>query len=76
MVFVFLAGILLCRLTQLQGRDHQQWLQLAATQRDANVKIQGVRGTIRDLQGRTLAVSVPAFSLGAHPRKIEKKRQY
>lgn len=72
-VFAFSLLVLL-RLFLLQGKEHHRWLQIAERQHESSVQIQGVRGNILDRSGRTLAASVKAVSLGAHPNEIEDKQ--
>lgn len=79
--FVFLAlccvawiGVLIFRLSDVQGRKGGYWQELASRQQDTQINIQGARGSIFDAENRPLAVSVETVSLGVHPRQIKEPK--
>jgi cell division protein FtsI (penicillin-binding protein 3) len=80
--FIGAAGILwvvllLGRLYQLQVLDGERWRTTAARQHTSSFQIASERGPILDRNRDLLAVSVPAGSVFARPRKIpaERKRE-
>jgi cell division protein FtsI (penicillin-binding protein 3) len=58
------------RLVWLQVLRHEGYLQAAARQQHDGVELRGPRGTIYDVRGRVLAVSVPADSAWADPKLL------
>lgn len=64
------------RLYYLQGQDQEKWRSLASRQHDSTVQIQAARGDIYDIEGRLLATSVRATSLGLHPKEAREIPQF
>mgnify|MGYP006195914297 FL=1 len=58
------------RLVWLQVLQHEAYLQAASRQQHDGVELRGPRGTIYDVRGRVLAVSVPADSAWADPKLL------
>lgn len=59
------------RLVSLQQIQYPKWLKLADAQHDRSLPVEGARGQIIDREGRVLATSVEAFSVGVHPQKLQ-----
>jgi cell division protein FtsI (penicillin-binding protein 3) len=59
------------RLVQLQGLDAARYRALARAQRITGVTIPAERGAVFDRSGASLALSVPAASVYADPRRID-----
>jgi len=70
-VMALWSGGVIARLYQLQVVDHEIYRQRAAGQHHRRVVLQPPRGTIYDVRGRDLALSVDADSVWADPSQIE-----
>jgi len=80
MVIVVVAMVLMgsgvvARLYALQGLQHGKWNKIANKQHGTGVEVEGARGLIVDRNGLKLAVSIPAVTLGVHPRWIKNKSE-
>ena len=65
------AGGIVARLCQLQIVDYEIYRQRAEGQHHRRVVLQPPRGTIYDIRGRELALSVEVDSVWADPSQIE-----
>jgi cell division protein FtsI (penicillin-binding protein 3) len=68
------AGCLGGRLVHLQFLRHTRYAEIAEGQQERTLKVQPPRGTISDRNGRILATSVPAVSLGVDREFIEDEK--
>ncbi|HUP22483.1 MAG TPA: penicillin-binding protein 2, partial [Thermoanaerobaculia bacterium] len=64
-------GILAWRLFELQVERHGEFSERAQRQQRRVLELDAPRGTIYDLRGRELAVSVPAQTVFADPSRLE-----
>lgn len=64
------AGIVVCRLFQIQVLKHTEYVSRAAKQQERTLTLNPVRGSILDRAGRVLAESVVAESFYADPQAI------
>lgn len=65
------SGGIVYRLVQLQIRDHEHYSLRAQGQHHRKVELQAPRGTIFDVRGRELAVSVEVDSVWVDPSRVE-----
>jgi len=61
------------RLYQIQCLQHEKFVNLAASQHHTRITIPVRRGTIADVNGNPLAISLPVQSLYADPELVENK---
>ena len=65
--------VLIGRLYSLQVASPDEWQRHALKQHAGEMRTLSERGAIKDREGRLLAVSVPAGSVFAHPKRIPNK---
>jgi len=71
LLFTLLFLVLICRLFDIQIRQHEKFRVIADEGKKALIKLPAARGLIFDCTGRELAVNVPRYSIYAIPRAIE-----
>lgn len=65
------AAVLEARLVRLQVFQHDALLAQATAQQQSQIKLEALRGDVRDRHGNLLAYSVQADSIGANPSQIK-----
>jgi cell division protein FtsI (penicillin-binding protein 3) len=69
-IVVVIAGVLSWRLTDLQLRHPERYVEFGQSQRTETIAIPGARGDVRDRNGQLLATSLDQAAVWADPRFV------